>query len=190
MSVESTLVRAEADLREGREPLARRRLHGLLSNDPTDLAARRRLADAYRRTGQLDECGRWSYLDEELSGLELAAFERRFRDPARRLAVLRWPDPARRPPSTPTARRRLAALYRAATGTAPDWPEHREDAAAPAPATVGPPAPAPVAPVGRRPARRHCTEADLHPQRPAHVAAFHLTLVLVAVAAVLLALVL
>ncbi|GLW69425.1 hypothetical protein Kpho02_17240 [Kitasatospora phosalacinea] len=168
MSVESTLARAAAELRAGRHPQARRRLHGLLSGRPTDLTVRRHLADAYRPTGQWDESGRWNYLDEALSPDELAAFERRFPDSARRLRVLRWPDPAHHPPSTPLARRRLAALYREATGTAPDWPEHPEDAATPAA----------TRPRGPRPVRPACAPAVRAPELPPHRAALRLTLAL------------
>ncbi|MGW4807070.1 DUF6584 family protein [Kitasatospora sp. NPDC004272] len=145
MSVESTLARATAELREGEHRQARQRLHGLLASRPADLEVRRRLADAYRLIEHPDESGRWNYLDEALSPRELAAFERRFPDPARRLAALRWPDPAHNPPPTPVGRRRLAALHREATGTAPDWPDHPQDAATtetPAP-PLPPPPPAP-----------------------------------------------
>ncbi|MFB7944843.1 DUF6584 family protein [Kitasatospora phosalacinea] len=172
MSVESTLARAAAELREGRHRQARLRLHGLLSGRPTDLAVRRRLADAYRLTGHLDESGRWNYLDEALSPAERAAFERRFRAPARRLAALRWPDPARTPPSAPLARRRLAALYREATGTDPDWPDHPQDAATPA--AVHPPTP--LHPRAPRPVRLPYDPADRTPELPPHHAALRLTL--------------
>ncbi|WP_073814801.1 DUF6584 family protein [Kitasatospora sp. CB01950] len=131
MSVESTLAKAAADRRECRYGLARRRLYGLLSSYPTDLTIRLAIAGAHGYDPP--QAGRWNYLDDSLTTTELAAFEKQFRDPARRLAVLRWPDPDRNPPSTPTARRRLAALHRAATGKAPNWPDHPEDATAPAP---------------------------------------------------------
>ncbi|MFD7732687.1 DUF6584 family protein [Kitasatospora phosalacinea] len=172
MSVESTLAKVGTELREGYHRQARLRLHGLLSGRPTDLAVRRRLADAYRPTAHLDESGRWNYLDEALSPAELAAFERRFRTPARRLAALRWPDPAHNPPSTPLARRRLAALYREATGTAPDWPDHPQDAAPPA--AVRPPVPA--RPRTPRPVRLPYDPSDRSPGLPPHRAALRLTL--------------
>lgn len=177
MSVESTLAEVEADLRENRQGLARRRLRGLVSSFPTDLTVRHRFAEAYRRIGCFDEAGRWSYLDESLTGDELAAFERRFRDPARRLALLLWPDPAHNPPPTPLARRRLAALYRAATGSVPDWPEHRSDAAA----VTAPPLPRPVA-HWTGPGQRN---AHRDPEVPMHVAAFRLTLLLLAALALI-----
>ncbi|KDN82708.1 hypothetical protein KCH_56230 [Kitasatospora cheerisanensis KCTC 2395] len=141
VSIQSTLARAAADLHQGRVDLARRRLHGLLSGHPTDLAVRRALAEAYRHDPQPSEVGRWNYLDDSLTTTELAAYERRFRDPARRLANLRWPDPVHNPPASRTARRRLAALHRAATGTAPVWPAHRRDATARPPAPLDPQAP-------------------------------------------------
>ncbi|MGW4384744.1 DUF6584 family protein [Kitasatospora sp. NPDC004531] len=151
MSVRSTLARAAADLREQRVDLARERLHGLLTSHPTDLTVRRALAESYRSYyAQLSEVGRWNYLDKTLTTYQLAAFERRFPDPTRRLAVLRWPDPERNPPSTRLARRRLAALHREATGTAPTWPEHPEDAVAPAP-PAREPAPRPAPPPPRPP---------------------------------------
>ncbi|MFJ5233814.1 DUF6584 family protein [Kitasatospora sp. NPDC088391] len=156
MSVHSTLARAAAEHRDGRVVPARRRLHGLLSGDPTDLAVRHALALAYDKAvpdgwpppggadrrwweRHLSEVGRWNYLDESLTAEELTAFTHRFRTPARQLAVLRWPDPAGNPPATALARRRLAALHHRATGTAPDWPEHPEDAA-----TTAFPGPAPI----------------------------------------------
>ncbi|MFJ1754354.1 DUF6584 family protein [Kitasatospora sp. NPDC088134] len=162
MSVKSTLARAAAEHRDGWVLPARRRLHGLLSNDPTDLAVRHALALAYdqavsdgwpppggegRRWWEqhLSEVGRWNYLDESLTAEELTAFTHRFRTPARQLAVLRWPDPAGNPPGTALARRRLAALHHRATGTAPDWPEHPEDAATtvfPGPDLIARPQPA------------------------------------------------
>ncbi|GLW52655.1 DUF6584 family protein [Kitasatospora phosalacinea] len=129
MSVESTLAKVAAELRANQHRQARLRLRGLLSSHPTDLALRRRFADAYQRIQHPEQAGRWNYLDESLSFWELGAFEQCFRDPARRLALLFWPDPAHNPPPTRTARRRLAGLYWEATGTAPDWPEHRRDAA-------------------------------------------------------------
>ncbi|MFF4340098.1 DUF6584 family protein [Kitasatospora sp. NPDC001540] len=129
MSVESTLAKVETELREGRHRQARLRLRVLLSSHPTDLTVRHRFADAYQRIQHPEQAGRWNYLDESLTLWDLWAFERRFPDPVRRLSLLCWPDPARTPPSTPLARRRLAALYREATGTAPDWPDHPEDAA-------------------------------------------------------------
>ncbi|MFC8720260.1 DUF6584 family protein [Kitasatospora sp. NPDC057198] len=175
MSVASTLARAAAELREGHHRQARQRLHGLLSSRPTDLEVRRRLAEAYRLVEHLDESGRWNYLDEALSPRELAAFERRFRDPARRLAALRWPDPAHNPPPTPLARRRLAALHREATGAAPDWPDHPQDAATPAPHR--PRAPKPV--------RLPYDPADRTPELPPQRSALRLTLALFGALAVL-----
>ncbi|MFJ8439170.1 DUF6584 family protein [Kitasatospora griseola] len=175
MSVESTLAKAETDLREGRRSLARRRLRGLLASRPTDLTVRHRLAGSYRWIHCLDESGRWNYLDESLTADELAAFERRFRDPARRLAVLHWPDPEHTSPSTPLARRRLAALHRQATGRQPTWPDHPDDAATVAPPL--PPRPMPRRPVQRAPLPRL---APRPPDLPMHVAAFRLTLFIAA----------
>ncbi|MFI9785738.1 DUF6584 family protein [Kitasatospora sp. NPDC051984] len=177
---ESTLARAEKDAREGRPGLARQRLLGLLTSRPTDLALRRRLAEHYRRIGHLDESGRWSYLDESLTTDELLAFERRFRAPSRRLAVLRWPDPTHNPPPTPLARRRLAALHHQATGTPPTWPDHPDDAATTNPCPI-PPQP-----------QQHSPQPEFAPPPPGmpmHVAAFRLTL-LVAAGTALIALVL
>ncbi|MFF0392682.1 DUF6584 family protein [Kitasatospora sp. NPDC004615] len=177
---ESTLARAEKDAREGRPDLARQRLLGLLTSRPTDLALRHHLAEHYRRIGHLDESGRWNYLDESLTTDELLAFERRFRAPSRRLAVLRWPDPEHNPPPTPLARRRLAALHHQATGTPPTWPDHPDDAA-----TTNPPPP-PVPPQQPSPRPKF---APPPPGMPMYVAAFRLTL-LVAAGAALIALVL
>ena len=179
MSVESTLVKAASDLRERRVSQARSRLHGLLSSCPTDLTVRRALADAY---GHSSEGGRWRYLDESLTTELLLAFERRFRDPARRLAVLRWPDPEHNPPSTALARRRLAALYLEATGRQPDWPDHPEDAA-----TVGAPLPPRPMPPRLTPLRAPQPQfAPRPPEMPMYVAAFRLTLFIAAGVALIL----
>ncbi|MFJ5925305.1 DUF6584 family protein [Kitasatospora sp. NPDC092948] len=184
MSVESTLAKAAADLREERVDLARDRLRGLLSSLPTDLTVRRELAHAYAGPPTRSEAGRWNYLDESLTTEQLVAFERQFRDPGLRLAALRWPDPDHNPPSTELARRRLAALHRRATGVCPDWPDHPDDAATPdAPL---PPRPLPPPPVQQAPQPRF---APRPPELPMHVAAFRLTL-LVAGGVALIALVL
>ncbi|MFC8720259.1 DUF6584 family protein [Kitasatospora sp. NPDC057198] len=172
MSVESTLAKVEADLREGRGGRARLRLLGLISSYPTDLAIRHRLADAYQRVSWAEE-GRWDFLDEALHPIALAAFEERHPAPAHRLELLRWPDPAHNPPATPLARRRLAALHHRATGTAPDWPDHPEDAATtetPAP-TLPPPPPAPP---------RYMPPGS-GPEPSAAVVAFDLTMALIVV---------
>ncbi|MFD8482161.1 DUF6584 family protein [Kitasatospora sp. NPDC059673] len=171
MPLPAALARADADLAAGRVPMARRRLRSLVSNHPTDLTARHRLAAVYRLHGEPAEAGRWNYLDESLTTDELLAFERRFHTPARRLSVLRWPDPAHNPPPTPLARRRLAALHRQATGTPPTWPDHPDDAA-----TTGPPRPPrPMPPqLQRRPPQPQF--APHRPEMPMRVAAFRLAL--------------
>ncbi|RKE21714.1 DUF6584 family protein [Streptomyces sp. TLI_171] len=200
MSVESTLAKTAADLRDGRVEVARRRLRGLLSSFPADLAVRHALAAAYsypdpdsrkppfrsRWHCHFEEAGRWNFLDESLTAYELMAFEWRFRDPARRLAMLRWPDPAHNPPPTAVARRRLAGLYREATGASPSWPEHPDDAA-----TVASPLPVRrMAALPRRPARDRpplTPSEHREPEIPLRVAAFRLGL-FVAVGVALIAL--
>ncbi|MFG2696070.1 DUF6584 family protein [Kitasatospora sp. NPDC048407] len=127
MSIESTLAKVDTDLREHRDDLARRRLRGLVSSYPTDLTIRRRFAKAYHDWMHAAQVGRWNFLDDALTWPELEAFERQFRDPARRLKLLVWPDPERNPPSTPTARRRLAILHREATGRLPAWSDLPDD---------------------------------------------------------------
>ncbi|MEV4560128.1 DUF6584 family protein [Kitasatospora sp. NPDC049285] len=181
MSIQSTLARAGAELRAGESGQARRRIRGLVSSYPDDLTVRHRLAEAYRESMLLDEAGRWNYLDETFDLAELDGFERRYHTPARRLAALRWPDPASNPPATPIARRRLAALYREATGLAPTWPDHPEDAQTtrspvPLPTRPRPPRPLAARPV---PLRKHLPPPPTEPVSMA-VGAFRLTLLLAA----------
>ncbi|GAA1641776.1 DUF6584 family protein [Actinoplanes couchii] len=83
------LSRAQADLERGHTRLARQRLVGLLADDPQDLDVRARLADVYRREGNLAEAGRWAFLTEDAEPRELAAFAKQYRSATERLRVLR-----------------------------------------------------------------------------------------------------
>ncbi|GAA1123538.1 MULTISPECIES: DUF6584 family protein [Kitasatospora] len=130
MTVETTLARAEADLRAGRTPVALQRLRGLVGSCPADLTARRRLAEVYRLYGEPAQAGRWAYLDEERDPAETAAFEARYADPVRRMAALAWRGPEHRAP-TATARARLAEVREAASaqlGRPARWWDVREEA--------------------------------------------------------------
>ncbi|MFJ8477091.1 DUF6584 family protein [Kitasatospora sp. NPDC094011] len=123
MTVESTLVKVDADLRSGRIPLARQRLRGLVVSYPADLTARRRLAEVYRLYSEPAEAGRWTYLDEERDPDETAAFEARYGDPLHRMAAVAWRGPEESAP-TAAARARLAVLREAAAlhlGHPVDW---------------------------------------------------------------------
>ncbi|MFD4909110.1 DUF6584 family protein [Kitasatospora purpeofusca] len=134
MTVETTLVRVDADLRAGRIPVARQRLRGLVASYPADLTVRRRLADVYRLYGEPAEAGRWAYLDADRDPGETAAFEARHPDPLDRMTAVAWRGPEESAP-TDTARAQLAGLREAASAQAgrpihwhhmPDRAEHAE----------------------------------------------------------------
>ncbi|WP_431683803.1 DUF6584 family protein [Kitasatospora sp. KL5] len=114
MTVETTLVKVDADLRAGRIPVARQRLRGLVSSYPADLTVRRRLAEVYRLYGEPAEAGRWAYLDTDRVPAETAAFEARHPDPLDRMAAIAWRG-SERSAQTETARARLAELREAAS---------------------------------------------------------------------------
>lgn len=109
MAKTDVLARVAADLARGHTQPAIQRLSSLVAVHPTDLDLRRRLAALHRMVGNRVEAGRWSYLDPTASQEEVAAFERAYPSPTRRLAALRWPN---RPSDAATeyARRRLEAL--------------------------------------------------------------------------------
>ncbi|MBX6357656.1 MAG: hypothetical protein IRZ05_17610 [Micromonosporaceae bacterium] len=86
------LERVAADLALGHTQPAIQRLSSLVAAHPTDLDLRRRLARLYRMVGNRIEAGRWNYLTPGADTGELAAFERAFPSPSRRLAELRWPQ--------------------------------------------------------------------------------------------------
>ncbi|MFJ9952403.1 DUF6584 family protein [Kitasatospora sp. NPDC091207] len=136
MTLESTLVRVDADLRAGRIPLARQRLRGLVSSYPTDLTVRQRLAEVYRLYGESAEAGRWAYLHADRDPAEAAAFEARHPDPLDRMEALAWRGPEQSA-FTETARARLAELRESASvqaGHPIHWPgvrhqsQHRDHA--------------------------------------------------------------
>ncbi|MFE7352676.1 DUF6584 family protein [Streptomyces sp. NPDC057543] len=93
MALKETLERVDADLAAGRVPMARQRLRGLVSSYPHHPALRRRLAAIYRMYGDLAEAGRWSYLEEDRLPDEVAAFDKRYSDPVRRMRALAWQGP-------------------------------------------------------------------------------------------------
>jgi hypothetical protein len=86
------LDRVSADLAQGHTQPAIQRLSSLVAAHPTDLDLRRRLAGLHRMVGNRIEAGRWDYLTPGADGDEVAAFERAFPWPSRRLAALRWPQ--------------------------------------------------------------------------------------------------
>ena len=123
--------RAVADARDGDRALARRRLRDRLRVRPTDLAARRLLAQLYRADGYRDQAGRWGYLvpgvttgaerNAFLSGLRSDPVSGRYRRPdrwvaTRTLALLGWP--ADEPHPDPGTDRLLRELRAAAAGEA------------------------------------------------------------------------
>lgn len=108
--VEKTLATVERELAEGRTAAARQRLRGLVGSLPLRLDLRERLADAYRREGDLAQAGRWSYLAQDRSPAEVAAFERAYgQDPVQMMRALAWPGLVQDAP-TDAARERLQAL--------------------------------------------------------------------------------
>ncbi|MFI5527729.1 DUF6584 family protein [Kitasatospora sp. NPDC051853] len=117
MTVETTLLKVDADLRAGRIPVARQRLRGLVGSYPADLTARRRLAEVYRLYGEPVEAGRWAYLEADRDPDETAAFEARYSDPLARMAAVRWYG-SERLVETETARARLVGLREAASAHA------------------------------------------------------------------------
>ncbi|WP_375340986.1 DUF6584 family protein [Kitasatospora purpeofusca] len=114
VTVETTIVKVDADLRAGRIPVARQRLRGLVASYPTDLTARQRLAEVYRLYGEPAEAGRWAYLDADRDPGETAAFEARHSDPLDRMTAVAWRGPEESAP-TDIARARLAELRKAAS---------------------------------------------------------------------------
>ena len=127
--------RARADLARGDRASARLRLKNYLVDRPTDLEARRLLAEAYRMDSYLDAAGQWSYLQiSTLSDEEREAFERSCRNrrgpdqvATSTLAALRWP-------ATMNAGSDEAnQLLRALAATAADERAKRELARNPAP---------------------------------------------------------
>ncbi|WP_435974044.1 DUF6584 family protein [Streptomyces sp. Qhu_M48] len=123
MSPLNTLARVDADLAAGRIPMARQRLRGLVSSFPNDLTLRRRLAEMYRLYGDAAEAGRWTYLEEDRSARETAAFEARYATPGRRMKALAWHGPETLAASA-FAQEQLAAVRAACAerlGRPVDW---------------------------------------------------------------------
>ncbi len=107
------LDRVAADLARGRTHPAIQRLGSLVAAHPTDLDLRRRLAEAYRRVGNLVQAGRWGYLSADADVDGTRAFERAYPSASARLRQLRWPAQAAQA-ATAFARRRLELLVAAA----------------------------------------------------------------------------
>ena len=121
------VVRARVDLSAGDTTSARHRLKGYLVDQPTDVEARRLLAQAYRLDGQLDAAGLWGYLvSDAATPEERAAFERSCahrRGPrwvaTSTLAALRWPAGTSAPDSH--AEHVLARLSEGAAAERAAW---------------------------------------------------------------------
>lgn len=96
----SAVDRARADVERGDLAAARHRLKGYLVDRPTDLEARRLLADLYRREGRPDAAGQWGYLvPDGADPRERTLFERSCRYRRRSqwtatstLVALAWPE--------------------------------------------------------------------------------------------------
>ncbi len=113
------LARAEADLAAGRTHAAAARLRSLLVAEPLDLAVRGRLAEAYRRAGNLVQAGRWAYLTTQLRPEEEVAFLRAYPSPWVRLRVLRYPGAPESLPPVPAERLRRLVVAAHLTGPPP-----------------------------------------------------------------------
>jgi hypothetical protein len=111
------LARVKQDLALGHTYTATQRLRTLVAIEPDDLELRRMLAVVYRQTGNLVEAGRWAFLTDELTRVELAAFERANPDPWLRLRMLRWDGDGSELPER--ARARLRELTAAAAQAGP-----------------------------------------------------------------------
>jgi hypothetical protein len=130
MAKPDVLDRVSADLAVGHTQPAIQRLSSLVAAHPTDLDLRQRLAKLHRMVGNRIEAGRWDYLTPGADCEEVAAFERAFPLPSRRLAALRWPQlPELLVPGTParpgrvartSPRRRASDSVLVATGYARD----------------------------------------------------------------------
>jgi hypothetical protein len=115
------IARVHQDLDQGHTYLATRRLRTYLANHPHDLEARELLGEVYRRTGNLVEAGRWSFLAVELDPAELAAFERANPSPWLRLRLLHFSvDPAVLPQAAQD-RLRVLTVQAERVGPPPIW---------------------------------------------------------------------
>lgn len=91
MSIETVLARVDEDLAAGHLPLARQRLKSLVGSFPQRLDLRERLAELYRRDGDLAQAGRWSYLADSRERAEIAAFEKAHGEsPIQMMKALGW----------------------------------------------------------------------------------------------------
>lgn len=118
MARAGALKRVRADLAAGRTYVAVQRLRSMIAENPGDLEARALLAAVHRRTGNLVEAGRWSYLTDEITPAELVAFSRAHASPWVRLRMLHYPGTVAELPSE-AARNRLGALIVAARQAGP-----------------------------------------------------------------------
>lgn len=105
---DETLARVREDLAVGRSALARQRLRGLVGTSPHRLDLREQLAELYRRDGVASQAGRWSFLSDTADRSEVAAFEREYADPVRRMKALAWRGPENA--AGPEVAARLAAV--------------------------------------------------------------------------------
>lgn len=111
------MARVKQDLALGHTYSATQRLRTLVAIDPEDLELRRMLAEIYRQTGNLVEAGRWTFVFDDATEAELAAFARANPHPWLRLRLLRWEGDDRE--LAPAAQARLAELRAAAAAAGP-----------------------------------------------------------------------
>ncbi|MGC4771676.1 DUF6584 family protein [Micromonospora sp. DT44] len=109
MAKKQVLAKVAADLERGHVHPAMQRLASLTAAYPDDLELRARRAALYRQVGNVAEAGRWGFLGEDTDAREVAAFERAYGSPWRRLRALRvTADPSGR--LGPAADARFALL--------------------------------------------------------------------------------
>lgn len=133
MGKPEVLARVDDDLARGHTHVAAQRLNSLIAADPYDLALRARLRDVHRMTGNVAEAGRWGYLTEDVTAIELEAFEKsHHRSPSTQLRALSLHGEHPRDLG-PHAERRLAHLTGPATRCerppGPSNPSHSPDQA-------------------------------------------------------------
>ncbi|MBN1171315.1 MAG: hypothetical protein JXA67_04000, partial [Micromonosporaceae bacterium] len=105
------LARVHRDLAAGHPRAAARRLRTMLARDPNNIEIYRLLASIHRLLGDPAEAGRWGFLTDDVTEVEIAAFERAHPQAWIRLRLLGWSgDPAKLP--SDACRARLAVLSR------------------------------------------------------------------------------
>jgi hypothetical protein len=131
VAIRDVLARVDRDLEFGHVHPAMQRLASLVAAFPDDLELRARRAALNRRIGNPVEAGRWGFLSEEVTAVEVGAFERALPRARARLSALRLrEDPSER--LGQTAARRYRSLVEQADAETTDTVMPVIDAPAPA----------------------------------------------------------